>query len=187
VRLARRAIEAGKEDPDALWMAGWTLAVFAGEHATAANVIDRALTLNPNSAYGWMARGSVSVFRNRPEAAIEGFKRAIRLSPVDPLGARAFAVGLAVAHLTACRYEQAIDWADRSLAAQPDYRSALRIKAACCAHLGRLDEARDCLRRLLELEPDLTISRFKASLAYLSPEILDRYTEGLQKAGLPEE
>jgi hypothetical protein len=42
VRLARGAIEAGKEDPDALRMAGWTLSALAGEHATAANIIARA-------------------------------------------------------------------------------------------------------------------------------------------------
>ena len=187
VRLARGAIEAGKDDPDALWMAGWTLSAFTGEHATAANVIDRALTLNPNSAYGWMASGNVSLFRGRTEPAIEAYERAIRLSPVDPLGGRAFAAGLAVAHLVTCRYEEAINWADRSLAAQPGYRSALRVKAACCAHLDRLAEARDCLGRLLELEPGLTISRIKASYPYLSSEILDRYMEGLRRAGLPEE
>jgi TolB-like protein len=44
--LARQAIEAGKDDPDALWMGGYVTAVFAGERATAATVIDRALTLN---------------------------------------------------------------------------------------------------------------------------------------------
>jgi Flp pilus assembly protein TadD len=55
--LARRALEAGKDDPDALWMAGHTLALFAGESAVAAAATDRALVLNPNSAHAWMARG----------------------------------------------------------------------------------------------------------------------------------
>ena len=36
VRLARRAIEAGKDDPDTLWMAANTVSFFTGEHATAA-------------------------------------------------------------------------------------------------------------------------------------------------------
>lgn len=61
VRLARAVIEAGKEDPDALWMAAWTLSIFVGEHATAANVIARALTLNPNSAHGRLASGLISL------------------------------------------------------------------------------------------------------------------------------
>ena len=56
-QLAREAIETGKDDPDALWMGGFTIAYVAGEHGTAANVIDRALTLNPNSAQAWSASG----------------------------------------------------------------------------------------------------------------------------------
>jgi tetratricopeptide (TPR) repeat protein len=46
VSLARQAIEAGRDDPDALWMAANTVSFFAGDHATAA--VDRALTLNPS-------------------------------------------------------------------------------------------------------------------------------------------
>jgi tetratricopeptide (TPR) repeat protein len=48
VRLARRAIESGNNGPDAFWMGAFTLLVLAGERVTAANVIDRALSLNPN-------------------------------------------------------------------------------------------------------------------------------------------
>jgi TolB-like protein len=186
VRLARGAIETGKDDPDALWMAGWTLAVFAGEHAPAANIIARALTLNPNSAHAWMASGNVSLSQNRPDPAIEAYAHAIRLSPLDPLG-RGFTAGLGSAHIAAGRYEEAIEWADRSLAAQPDYRSALRIKIVSLAQLGQIEEARDWLGRLLELEPGFTISSYKAAFKHISPERLARYVEGLRKAGLPED
>jgi hypothetical protein len=55
-------------------MAGWTLLHFAGEHATAANVIDRALTLNPNSAHAWMAHGFASICQNWPDRAVAGGK-----------------------------------------------------------------------------------------------------------------
>jgi adenylate cyclase len=168
---------------------GWRVgpSTLGGEHATAANVIDRALKLNPNSAHAWMARGVGLLVQDCPEPAIEAFERAIRLSPLDPLGSRAFTLGLALAHFAAGRYEEAMKWADRSLAAQPDYRAALRAKAACCVYLGRIEEARDWLRRLLGLEPGLTISRFKAALKQFPPEPLARYVEGLCKAGLPEE
>jgi tetratricopeptide (TPR) repeat protein len=86
VRLARNAIAVGKDDPDVLWMAGFVLTVFAGEHARAATVIDRALALNPNSAHAWMHSGLVSCFRNQPGRAIEALQRAMRLSPLDPQG-----------------------------------------------------------------------------------------------------
>ena len=156
------------------------------EHAAAANVIDRALSLNPSSAHAWIARGLVSVVQDRPDQAIEALERAMRLSPLDPWG-RAFTSPLAMAHFAAGRYEQAIQWADRALAAQPDYRPALRTKAACCAYLGRIEEARDWLRRVLEIEPGLTLARLKASLPQFSSDLLARYADGLRKAGLPEE
>jgi adenylate cyclase len=185
VRLARRAIEVGKDDPDALWMAGYTLSFFTGEHSTAANVIERALTLNPNSAYAWMVCGLASNLRNQPDRAIAALQHGMRLSPRDPQS-RAFAIGLAFAHFGAGRYEEAIAWADRSSAAQPDYRPAINLKAACCAHLDRSEEAQDWVKRRLELEPGLTISRLKASAPPFPPELLARYLDGLRKAGLPE-
>ena len=39
LRLTRQALEEGKDDPDALWMGGWTIAALAGEHSAAANAI----------------------------------------------------------------------------------------------------------------------------------------------------
>jgi TolB-like protein len=184
--LARRAIAAGKEDPDALSMAAYTLSFFGGEHATAASIIDRALTLNPNSAHAWMARGLVSCFRCRPDAAIEALQRGIRLSPVDPLR-RGFTLGLALAHLVAGRYEEALEWADQTLGEEPRHRPAIRNKVASYAHLGRIEEAREWLGRLLDLEPGLTIAGFKALAPHFPPEILDVFVDGLRKAGLPEE
>ncbi len=186
VRLARHAIEAGKDDPDALWMAAHTLLVFTREHATAASVIERALMLNPNSAYALMVGGFVSINQNWPDRAIQAFEHAIRLSPLDPLG-RGFTLGLAAAHLAAGRYGEATKWADRTLAAQPHYRLAMRIKVVCCVYLSRIEEARDWLQRLLELQPGLTIARFKISAANFPPELLALYVEALRKAGLPEE
>jgi tetratricopeptide (TPR) repeat protein len=186
VRLARVAIEVGRDDPDALWMAGWTLSGFTSEHATAENVIDRALTLNPSSAHAWIARGLVSVVQDRPDQAIEALERAIRLSPLDRWG-RAFTSPLAMAHFAAGRYEEAIQWADRALAAQPDYRPALRIKAVCCAYLDRIEEARNWLGRVLDVEPGLTLTRLKALMPRFSPKLLARFVEGLRKAGLPDD
>ena len=186
-QLARRAIEAGRDDPDTLWMSGLTIAIFTGEHSAAASAIERSLALNPNSAHAWMASGNVSCFRNLPGPAIEAFNRAIRLSPLDPLG-WAFAGGIALAYMIEGRYEEAIRWADRCLHEWASNAMALRIRVASCAHLGRLQEAHQWLARLLEVDPGLTISWVKAYLTtIMSPETLAVYLEGLRKAGLPEE
>jgi TolB-like protein/class 3 adenylate cyclase len=189
IRLARGAIETGKADPDALWMAGWTLSNFAGEHTTARNVISRALALNPNLSYGWLASGFVSIAENQPQRAIEAFGCAIRLSPLDPWGGRVFTLGMALAHFAARQYEEASSWADRALAAQPDFRPAMCVKASSCVYLGRTEEAHDWVNRALRLRPGWSISRIKQALRPNMPheEVLARYAHALRKAGVPEE
>jgi len=110
----------------------------------------------------------------------------MRLSPLDPMG-YLLTGGLSFANLEAGRYEEAIEWADRSLREQPRYIAAISVRGVSCAHLGRIDEARDCLRLRLEIQPGLTIAKYKAYAAFLPPELLAVYVEGLRKAGLPEE
>ena len=188
VLLARQAIEAGRDDPDVLSLAGTTILFLAGEPAAALAAIDRALALNPNSALAWGARGWVLGMQNQLIPAIEAQQQALRLSPLDPL-AFMFSAGLAFAHLAAGRYEEAIEWADRTLHAQPRHLVTMRLKLVCLAHLGRTDDTSEWLKRVLALQPGLTIAAWKASWAtkpMLSSELLDIYTDGLRKAGVPE-
>ena len=149
--------------------------------------LDRVLRLNPNAALAWMTRGWIHAFRNQPEAAIDNFVRALRLSPFDPLGYYVGG-GLAVAHLAARRFEEAIEWADRALHDQPRFTVAVRAKVVANAHLGRLDEARAEVGRMLALYPGLTIASWGAFAATpFAPELVELYVTGLRKAGLPEE
>jgi TolB-like protein len=187
VRLARQALEAARDDPETMWRAAHPLFILAGEAALAEAVLDRALALNPNAAGAWMVRGWLRALRDGPEAAIEACDRALRLSPFDPLG-YLNACGFAIAHLVAQRFEEAIEWADRTLRDQPRVVTAIRINVVANAHLGRLDEARAALSRMLAIDPKFTITTMRALLAPLSgPEFLELYLAGLRLAGLPEE
>ena len=183
--LARQALEAERDDAEKIGLAAWTLFLLAGEAAMAAAALDRALALNPNAAHAWMARGIIHATRNQPEAAIEALERARRLSPFDPL-AFVNALNIAVAHFVARRFEQAIEWADRALHDQPRLVSAMRVKAAALAHLGRLDEARIELSRVLAIDPKLTIAGFRAYAHFMAPELLELNVAGMRLAGLPE-
>jgi len=187
VRLATHVVETGKDQPDALWMAAYTLSTFTGAHATAAGMIDHALVLNPNSANAWRARGWVAAMQDRADPAIEALQRAIRLSPLDPLR-WLFIGGISFAQMVARRFEEAIDWADRYVREQPRLGSGYRIKAVACAHLGRIEEARECARSMIELQPAFTISEWQRTYAAFmtSPETLAMCVEGLRKAGVPE-
>ena len=63
---------------------------------------------------------------------------------------------------------------------------AIRVKVTACAHLGRLHEARDWLLRLLELQPDLTIRRWRELVSALTLDVRSRLEQGLRIGGLPE-
>jgi len=184
-RLARQALEAERDDADTIGLAAWTLFYLAGEVAMAAAALDRALALNRNAALAWLARGIIHASRNQPEAAIAAVERARRLSPFDPYNAF-YAVTIAIAHLAARRFEQAIEWADRALHEQPRMVQTMRVKIVALAHLGHLDEARAELGRVLAIDPKLTIASFGAYGRSSAPEVLELYVTGLRLAGLPE-
>ena len=187
LRWAAAALDIGKDDPDALWMAANTLGWLARKHNTAENAIERSLMLNPNSAHAWWTRGMLSTLQNRPEESIEAYHFGMRLSPLDPLACY-FTGGIAFAHLYAGRYAQTVEWANRSLAENSRFTGVLRAKVVACAHLGRPEEAREALQGLLALQPDLTIASLKAYAGLsATPEIARLCEEGFRKAGLPEE
>jgi adenylate cyclase len=185
-RLARQALEAERDDAETIGQAAFTLFLLAGEAAIAAAALDRALALNPNAAHAWLMRGRIHALRNQPEAAIEAIERARRLSPFDPYGFLC-AFSIAIAHLYARRFEQAIEWADRALHDKPRFVPAMRVKLSALAHLGDLDEARAELGRVLAIDPKLTIVRFREFAHFMAPKALELVAAGLRLAGLPEE
>lgn len=187
VRAARHAIEAGRDDPDALWMGGITLALLAGDLATAMTAIERATTLNSNCALAWWANGAVSCFANRPDVAIASERRALRLSPLDPM-AYHFRHMLAFGLMLAGRYQEAVECIDKSLYDRPDYHPAIRVKIALSGYLDRTADSRVYVQRQLEANPAMTIAGFKAFVElHHVPETTAVFVEGFRRAGLPEE
>jgi TolB-like protein/Tfp pilus assembly protein PilF len=185
-RLARRAVELGKDDAIALSAGGYALAHIAGDLDGGAAFIERALVLNPNLAGTWLNSGWVRVWLGEPEMAIEHLARAMRLSPFDPILFR-MQGATASAHFSSGRYDEASSWAEKALRENPNLQQALRTAAASHALAGRLQEAQKAIARMRELDPDLCISNIKDRLpAFRRPQDFARYAEGLRKAGVPE-
>jgi tetratricopeptide (TPR) repeat protein len=88
--------------------------------------------------------------------------------------------------------DEAIAWFRRSIESNRNYASVHFSLGAALAHLGRLDEARSAIKAGLALNPKLTVSLSAAIGAAASddPTYLagaERVSEGMRKAGLPEE
>jgi adenylate cyclase len=186
VRLARRALALGKDDPTALWSSGWSLAHLAGELETGAAHIERALALNPNSAAAWRVSGWTRIYLGEPANAIERFERAMRLSPLDPFIYFVYS-GMGLAHLYAGRYDEATSWATKACQEQPNNASAWWVVAIAHALSDRIVDAREAMARLRQIDPDLRLSNLtRTTPLFRRPEDHARWTEGLRKAGLPE-
>ena len=107
------------------------------------------------------------------------------MSPLDPYTSF-YAFNIALAHFVARRFEQAIEWADRTLHDQPRMAPAMRVKVAALAHLGRLDEAHAELSRVFAIYPEMTIASYREFAHFFAPEVLELVVTGLRLAGLPE-
>jgi hypothetical protein len=83
-RLARCAVELGRDDAVALARSGHVFGHLAGDLDSGIALLDRARILNPNLASAWFLGGFLRVWRGEPEAAIGLFAQAMRLSPLDP-------------------------------------------------------------------------------------------------------
>ena len=140
-RLARRAVELGKDDAVALARGGHALGHLVGDLDGGIALIDRALVLNPNLAAAWFLGGFLQIWRGEPDEAIEHFARAMRLSPLDPEMYRMQA-GMAMAHLLAGRFDVASSWAEKAFRELPSFLMVVGIIAASHALAGRMDEAR---------------------------------------------
>jgi TolB-like protein/class 3 adenylate cyclase/Tfp pilus assembly protein PilF len=184
-RLARRAVELGKDDAVALCTAGIALYFVVGQDADGEALIDRAIALNPNLAWAWLFSGWIKVWHGEPEVALERIQHSVRLSPNDPHSFTMYGA-MAGAHFFAGRYTESLLWAERSLREMPNYLPSAIIAAASNALAGRHTEAQRAMARVRQLDPPLRISNLPELFLIKRSEDFARWSEALRLAGLPE-
>jgi adenylate cyclase len=181
--LAKEALNRDSNDPLVLTLvsAAYTL---LREYKLAATLIEKALALDPNSAWAWTRSGWLNVNLHAPDLAIEHFNRAMRLSPVEPMNFNVL-FGIGAAYFEKGEHEEAITWVERGLDQKPDAYWIYRLLSAAYANAGRLDDAKRAVALLLEAYPGLTISKV-IDMTPVMGDYMRRVAEGLRLAGLPE-
>jgi pentatricopeptide repeat protein len=149
------------DDPGVLANAAFALAWFGEDIGAMMTLLDRALALNPNFARGWLLSGVLRNWAGQPDIAIEHAKAALRLSPRARIGSSLLVIG--AAHLSARRFDQAVPKLLLAIQEDPSLPSSYQCLAACYAHMGRLDDAREVVARLRAITsvviPDATFLR----------------------------
>ncbi len=184
-RLARAAVDLGKNDAVALTRGGHALAHFTRDLDAGIDFVDKALVLNPNLASAWFLGAFLRIWRGEPDEAVKRFEHAMRLSPLDTETFR-MQTGVAMAHLMAKRFDDARIWAERAFRDVPIFPLSAAVISASCALSGRLDEARRAMADVRRLDPTLRLAPLDAWLPFRRREDFALFAEGLQKAGLPE-
>jgi TolB-like protein len=157
------------------------------ERRTAESIaaFETAVRLGPSSAAAHCYLSHGLAFAGRDREAIEHAESAIRLSPMDPEMAM-FLGGIAVAHYTAGRYDRALHYSDELLRLRPGFQGAQRLRCATLAQLGKIAEARQYLGQVMIGQPQITLQWIRQSVPYQTPETMERFLEGMRKAGVRE-
>jgi adenylate cyclase len=140
----------GSDDPGVMTNAAFALAYFGEEINAMIALVYRALALNPSSARGWHASGTLRLWAGQLDLAIEHERTSLRLSPRTRVGLSLHVIGCA--QFCSERFAEAIDTLLPAIQEDPN-AVAYRFLSACYAHLGQLEEAREALNRMQLTDP----------------------------------
>jgi tetratricopeptide (TPR) repeat protein len=185
LRHAEAVAGARTDDATALAFAALALSALDGRHDVALVMVDRALERNPSSAIAHNVSALIYMMLGQPETSVFHAERSLRLSPFDPLR-HIPECALAVAKLAAGQYEAALVCARRAVEANPLFTPGLTTLALCLVRLGRIEEARATVHRLVEIAPDTRIATLEERYLFANALSFDHIAADLRVVGLPE-
>ena len=178
------ALDRDPSDALALATEGFVYCHLLKDLETARKRCNEAVDANPSHALGWLYLGTVNAFKGEGAAAVEATRRAMELSPLDPLRYYYESLG-ATAELSAHQYANAERLARSSLVLNRMHLSTWRALTISLVSQGRMDEARQALGKVLELDPELTVEKYLARIPNAELETGRQWARCLAMAGLP--
>ncbi len=179
-----RALDLDPGSSFALTIDGFVRANLLSEMDAAAQRYAVALDLNPNESLAWLLRGALLAFQDQGAAAVSATDTARRLSPIDPFGYYYDSLASS-ANVAAGNYATAVEYADRSLAANDRHISTLRSKLTAQYCLGDGDGARATGEVLRGSFPEFRIDEYRCNHPSAGNRTGRLVIEAMQAAGLP--
>jgi TolB-like protein/Flp pilus assembly protein TadD len=180
---ARRAVS---EEGDNAWAhaaLGWISSVRRDSDAGIRSC-SRALELNPNLAFAEGALATCYAHSGDADNAIFHADKADRLSPRDPARGL-WTIARSWASFIQGDVAKAAEWARWITEANPEFPAGWRHLAAFCGLLDRKDEAAFAVGELLRRMPNVTVSNSRDVVPGNNADILEKFVDGLRKAGVP--
>jgi adenylate cyclase len=180
-RWAQRAVDIDPADADAQVMIAF-FAHLMGDHDAARERTSLALASTQISPWSIGIAAAIRLNDGRSAEARELLFTAMRRSPRDPLTA-GFLRLVAQSYYFERNFESAIEAAKRAVAFQSDNPMLYRWLAASLGQVGWLQEAREALRRAVELSPDTFDIYVRSRPPWFRPQDHQLMLDGLRKAG----
>jgi adenylate cyclase len=140
---------------------------------------ERAVAINPNDARGYVALSDALLLSgSKPEEALRAVEQAIRL---DPAGQDYYAYSVGLAYVAMGRYQEAVSFLKRNLAAHPNNLVAHLFLIIAYAELGRDEEARAEAAQLMRINPQFALTSLPPNK---NLALGKRWDSDLRKAGL---
>ncbi len=181
---ARAAVAAGGDDALALALGAFVLWFDAHDVAAAFDLFDRALILSPSNVVALSTSAVALAWSGRPDTATERARRALQLGPFDALRYLAHQA-LSGANFQRHDFEQAQIDARRAVESNPGFSVPYVYLCAAQARLGRLDEAKHTVARMLEIDPGFSISRFRVTVG-VEESVFGDFARAWREAGIPD-
>jgi TolB-like protein/class 3 adenylate cyclase len=181
---AERALACDPDDALALAVDAHVAAWARHDLDVAETRLAQALAANSNEPLAWLWNAMTHAWRGRGAEAIQSADRALSLSPLDPMNYY-FNSLASTANLVGECYERAIELAERSLRENCLHTPTLRTLAVAQVLSGRLDDARNTVSQVRELEPRLTVGTFRARYPGRDSPQFEKFAAALRAAGLP--
>jgi adenylate cyclase len=147
-------------------------------------LLGRAVSLDPNSAWTRIRLGWTKCYLDEPGEAIRHFETALRLSPYDPMNFNCY-IGIGTAYEMLREFENAILNFERGLNENPEAIWAYRQLAPAYMAVGRVEDAENGVRLLVQTYPRLTVAKVREAMVLPDAE-MKWICSNLVKAGLPE-
>ena len=185
VALVRRALRHATGDPRVTTLCGMALIQTAKEYDWGLEVVRAAAAANPNDALAVSAAGIAILHCGDLDEAAAMLGRALRLCG-NGIAARLPLTGMAHLENVRGNFEDALGWAARSLAVNPDFDATHWSLIAANAHLGRMEEARRRLADYTRISPGVTVASIRAGQPARIPGRIEPVLDGLRRAGMRE-
>jgi TolB-like protein/cytochrome c-type biogenesis protein CcmH/NrfG len=181
-RAALAAIKADSQDPWAHHALGCVYLLTRRFDESLAEFAS-ALRLNPNFSLAQAIYGLALAFCGRWREADEAARRALRLSPRDPLSALYYGVA-AYAQFIGRNYEEALQLAQAAVRLRGDYVGALRLLTASAAMAGQKEIAASALQDLRRAQPTISLAWIASQMPMQLEAEREHYLEAFRRAGL---